>query len=299
MSKTNLKSTQYVLQDSIQLEDVEWSYHIPNLPLPSTINSEGLIKSITVVANSSKQQIALRFQPVSLNRAINADPLDRFIIISFSDFRPRVPQSTTTGENSTETSLATARESADYVVKLLRSGITLNEVHYNFYGHSNSQLKSRTCFLYAAPRPETSKKVDSLGDFTKMKTVAKKSKRIGLLFSVAQVATVVDPHRCQDIEDIETKDYIFTDGCGLISLHFAHELSRKVGIAFRNVRYTPSVFQIRYRGYKGVLMLDPSMKGQTLIKFRKSMRKFSGGSDYSFSVVEYSKVSLLQLSRPF
>jgi regulator of nonsense transcripts 1 len=163
-------------------------------------------------------------------------------------------------------------------------------VQYNFYGHSNSQLKSRTCFLYAAPKPDISQKIEALGDFTKMKTVAKKAKRIGLLFSVAEIATTVQPDRCEDIQDVETKDYIFTDGCGLISPKLAHELARKVGVAFRNIRYTPSVFQIRYRGYKGVVMLDLGMKGKTLIKFRKSMKKFSGASDMSFSVIEYSKV---------
>lgn len=125
-----------------------------------------------------------------------------------------------------------------------------------------------------------------------MKTVAKKAKRIGLLFSSAEVATTLDPSRCLDIEDVEVKDYIFTDGCGLIAPQLAQELARKRKIAFRNVRYTPSVLQIRYRGYKGVLMLDPTLKDGTLVKFRKSMRKFSGGSDLSFAVVEYSKVRL-------
>jgi hypothetical protein len=293
MSKTNTRAFQYVLQDSIQLEDHEWSYRVPNLPRPSTINSQQLMKSITLVSNSVKQQIILRLQVTSLNRAISTDPLDRFIVISFADFRLRAAQpATADGKSGSGTQPATARESADYIVKLLRSGVTLNEVHYNFYGHSNSQLKSRTCFLYAAPKPDISQKIESLGDFTKMKTVAKKSKRIGLLFSVAQTAIIVEPDRCQDIPDIQTNDYIFTDGCGLISRHLALELARRVGIAFRNVRYTPSVFQIRYRGYKGVLMLDPTMKGETLIKFRKSMKKFSGGSDCSFSVVDYSKVFL-------
>ncbi|EHL01954.1 putative RNA-dependent RNA polymerase 2 [Glarea lozoyensis 74030] len=73
----------------------------------------------------------------------------------------------------------------------------------------------------------------------------------------------LNPSRCQDIPDIEAQDYVFTDGCGLISKHLARELSRVLRVAFRNTRYTPSVFQIRYRGYKGVLMLDPGMEKQT------------------------------------
>ncbi|KAF4628609.1 hypothetical protein G7Y89_g9545 [Cudoniella acicularis] len=291
MSKINARAFRYVLQDSIQLEDQEWSYNILNLPKSSTTNSEKLIKSITVVSNSVKQHIELGLQVISLNRAISSEPLDRFVLISFADFRLRVSQSSTDGKSSdsSDTKPATARESTDYIVKLLRSGITLNGIHYNFYGHSNSQLKSRTCFLYAAPKDDISQKVESLGDFKKIKTVPKKAKRIGLLFSVAQIATVLEPRRCEDIQDVETSDYIFTDGCGLICPRFAQELARRVGITFRNVRYTPSVFQIRYRGYKGVLMLDPPMKGETLVKFRKSMKKFSGGNDNSFSVIEYSK----------
>lgn len=296
MSKTNVRAFQHVLQDSILLDDQSWSYRVPNLPRPSTLNSQQLIKSITLVSNSVKQQIVLRLQVSSLNRAISRDPLDRFISISFADFRLRVPPPlTAAGEQGSGTKPATARESADYIVKLLRSGVTLNDVHYNFYGHSNSQLKSRTCILFAAPKPDISKMIEGLGDFTKIKTVAKKSKRIGLLFSVAEMATTVDPNRCEDIQDIETNNYTFTDGCGLISPHLAQELSRRVEIAFRNIRYTPSVFQIRYRGYKGVVMLDPSMRGKTLVKFRKSMKKFSGGSDCSFSVVDYSKVFLSAL----
>ncbi len=71
-------------------------------------------------------------------------------------------------------------------------------IQYNFYGHSNSQLKSRTCFLFAGSKEAIRAKVDALGDFTTMKTVQKKAKRIGLLFSVADVAMVVDPRRCED-----------------------------------------------------------------------------------------------------
>ena len=247
------------------------------------------MKSIAVVSNSEKQQVVLDFLVRSANRAVSSHPLDRFISISFADFRLRVPKPNARSEND-ETQPATARESSDYVVKLLRAGVSLNGVHYNFYGHSSSQLKSRTCLIFADTKTNIKEMVETLGDFSKIKTVAKKAKRIALLFASAHVAIILDPASCQDIPDIETNDYIFTDGCGLISPNLARELAKRLRIIFRNVRYTPSVFQIRYRGYKGVLMLDPGMKGESLAKFRKSMKKFSGGDDYSFAVVEYSKV---------
>lgn len=51
----------------------------------------------------------------------------------------------------------------------------------------------------------------------------------------------------------------------------------------------PSVFQIRYRGYKGILTYEPSMRGKILAKFRDSMRKFKGAVDHGLYVVDYSK----------
>ena len=194
------------------------------------------------------------------------------------------------GDEDSSPTPATAKESADYVTRLLQCGMTINGVTYNFYGHSNSQLKSRACFLYAASKEVIAQKVENLGNFNKMKSVAKKAKRIGLLFSAAEIACELLPELCEDIPDVTSRDYNFTDGCGLISERFAKMLVRKIDIRFRNQRYVPSVFQIRYRGYKGVLMTDPTMKQKTKVKFRDSMRKFTGGEDLSFSVIEYAKV---------
>jgi hypothetical protein len=290
-SVSRLKSFQTSLQSHVDITDRQWNYQVPNLPEPQTLNAHQLIKSVIFTSNAKSQEVKLRLDKASVNRAVNANSLSQFLMVSFADFRLRVELQESSNEASDgEIKIATARESADYVVRALRSGIQLNGVQYNFYGHSNSQLKSRTCFLFAGTRPDISARVEALGDFTKIKTVAKKSKRIGLLFSTAQMATIVKPERCEDIPDVETKDYIFTDGCGLISPHLAHELVKKVGITFRNKRYMPSVFQIRYRGYKGVVNIDPAMKGLIQLKLRKSMKKFSGGTDFSFSVVDYSKV---------
>ena len=297
MAKSGLQSWQYKLQDAICATDNAWSYTVPALPKPSLTNSQGLLKNIAVISNSSKQCIELCLRKASLSRAIAHDPLDRFILISFENFRLYYPvlnsgQSATPLNKYETLKPATHKESADYVVLLLRTGITLNGVNYNFYGHSSSHLKSKTCFLFAGSKDEVSKKVAGLGEFSGMKTAAKKAKRIGLLFSTAAMAMNLEPDRCEDIPDVATKDYIFTDGCGLISKHLAKQLVQRANIRYRNRRYLPSVFQIRYRGYKGVLMLDPDLNGQTLVKFRDSMKKFKGGNDLSFSVVNFSKVRL-------
>jgi hypothetical protein len=54
--------------------------------------------------------------------------------------------------------------------------------------------------------------------------------------------------------------------------------------------YTPTVFQIRYRGYKGVVMLHPDLdlEKQHVVAFRKSQRKFAATIDDTFSVVGHA-----------
>ncbi|KAL6881236.1 RNA dependent RNA polymerase domain-containing protein [Trichoderma novae-zelandiae] len=287
------KHFEHVLLDRISLDDQKWEFHVPKLPTAAASNDLKLIKMVSLSTQDSHHRLELRYGPVDMNRAIQDLLLDRYLIVSLAEFRSlrgASPPSSSEGAAEMVLQPTTARECSDYAVRLLKAGISIQGVHYNFYGHSNSQLKSRTCYLCAASKEAISQKVEALGDFTKMKTVAKKAKRIGLLFSVARAAMQVEPRRVQDIPDIEVGDFIFTDGCGLISPHLAKELSRRSRIVFRNMRYTPSVFQIRYRGYKGVVTLDPTMaKGGPWLKMRKSMKKFGGGDDLSFSVVEYSK----------
>lgn len=143
--------------------------------------------------------------------------------------------------------------------------------------------------MYAASKAEIAAKIEGLRDFSKLKSGGKKVKRIGLLFSTADIAIELSPDRCEDIADIVYHDYTFTDGCGLISKQLAREVARKKHIVHRNMRYLPSVFQIRYRGYKGVLTLHPALLGKVQVQFRDSMKKFGDVKDHSFAVAEYSK----------
>lgn len=287
------RSFEHVLLDKISLDDERWEFNISGLPTAESANRLNLIKMVSLSTKDSRHRLELRYGPVDMNRAIQDASLDKYLVVSLAEFRSiksANSPSTVEGNASTVIQPTTYKECSEYAVKFLRSGISIQGVHYNFYGHSNSQLKSRTCYFLAAPKEQISQRIEGLGDFTKMKTVAKKAKRIGLLFSVARAAMKVDPKKVEDIPDIEVGDYAFTDGCGLIAPALAKELSRRTRIVFRNMRYTPSVFQLRYRGYKGVVTLDPAMaRGGTWLKMRKSMKKFSGGDDLSFSVVEYSK----------
>ncbi|KAF5536417.1 NAM7-nonsense-mediated mRNA decay [Fusarium napiforme] len=287
------KGFHHILLPSLSLDDIVWDFQVPNLPSPSTLKKAKLIKAIALQTDlkECKHSMILKVQLNAPNRATASHPTDRLMLFSLEAFRPLVFGAAAKEQQpAPDLQPRTRQEVSDYSIKCLRAGIILNGVHYNFYGHSNTQLKSRSCFLMAAKREEISRQIESMGDFTKMKTVGKKAKRIGLLFSSSKTAMIINPDRCEDIPDVETDEYVFTDGCGLIAPSLAQELARRTRIIFRDSRYTPSVFQLRYRGYKGVVTVDPRMKNQkALLKLRKSMKKFSGGNDYSFAVVEHSK----------
>lgn len=290
----NLRSFHHVLLPTLQIDDDAWEFHVPELPSPSKLEQAGFIKAISLHSDlrELRHSMTLSLQPNTPNRATANVPLDRFVVFSLEAFRPLVRGPTAEQGPAPDLQPRNCQDVSDYSIRCLRAGIILNSVHYNFYGHSNSQLKSRSCFLMAASKEEISKKTEALGNFTKMKTVGKKAKRIGLLFSSAETVMTISPDRCEDIPDIESPDYVFTDGCGLIAPKLAQELARRTQILFRDTRYTPSVFQIRYRGYKGVVTVDPRMaKQKAWLKLRKSMKKFNGGDDYSFAVVEFSKVT--------
>ena len=272
-----------VLAENLSVDDSEWRYVVPDLPNQETCNKAGYMKSCELVANVSNQGLSLSLGKIPENRAILDIPRDRLIHFTCSNLRLHLPD----GQP------ATFKESSSYIARLLKTRITINDTSYHFYGHSNSQLKSKSCFMMAGTKDEVVRTVDSLGDFSKIASVAKKAKRIGLLFSTAHSALEVEPNRCQDVPDIERDNYVFTDGCGLISPKLVQILVRKHPIIFRNRRTHPSVLQIRYRGYKGVVIVEPQMQPPTWLKLRKSMHKFSGVTNMSFAVVEYSKVGSL------
>lgn len=285
---SNSRNFQATLQEAIDPDDTTWSYVVAKLPSIQKTNAAGLIKCISVTSSDLKQQVLLRLDRPPSNRAIHGVLLDRVILVSFANFRLRWPSSSLEGSSR----LATGKENGDYITRLLVGGIEINSTQYYFFGHSNSQLKTRSCFMYAASKEEISAKVEAMGDFSKLKSVGKKAKRIGLLFSSAEMALMLPPDRCEDISDVEIDNYVFTDGCGLISPQLANKLVQQRKVVYRGKKYLPSVFQIRYRGYKGVLTLDPTLHGQIEVQFRDSMRKFKDASNHSFSVVDYSKVRI-------
>ncbi|KAG5653862.1 hypothetical protein H0H81_009941 [Sphagnurus paluster] len=281
----------YVLREKPSKNDDSWKFFVPSqvLQLPPNRPNHGKLISF------SEERISLQIAKFPENRVLRSDDPSKFILLSFGTLR--FPDST-------------IREGSEYIARLFKAGLFLNGVQYRFYHHSNSQLRGRSCFVREAKSDaELDARIYALGDYGKIMNIAKRAKRIGLLFSEAQLDWQLDPQYIADIPDIKSGDEIFSDGCGLMSRHFAVQLSRAKKIIFRGARYTPCVFQIRYPnlfhviydlsncgsyrylGYKGVLMLHPDLdvEKKHLVQFRKSMKKFATTADLTFSLVNFSK----------
>jgi regulator of nonsense transcripts 1 len=148
---------------------------------------------------------------------------------------------------------------------------------YTFFAHSASQLRNRVCVLYNNNRNvgKAEDIISEFGDFSKLKTAAKRAARIGLLLSTAGETVKLRNEDVSRIDDVERNDYTFTDGCGYISPVVAEMIADHLGISakYKHQIYPyPSVFQVRLLGCKGVLSLKPSLeKG---VEIRKSMEKF-------------------------
>ncbi|KAI0684613.1 RNA dependent RNA polymerase-domain-containing protein [Cytidiella melzeri] len=207
------------------------------------------------------------------NRILQSDDLSKFILVSFEGLRfPGQP----------------ARVAREYMIRFFKEGLFLNGVQYRFYGHSNSQLRSRSCFLReASSDQELDARIYQFGDFERIASAAKRAKRIGLLFSEAKLDWILDPQHTANVDDIENNGENFSDGCGLISTQFSQQLSRRKRIIYHGRPYTPAVYQISADHFQGVLMLDPKLT-KAHVHFRKSQRKFNATQNNTFSVVDYS-----------
>ena len=89
------------------------------------------------------------------------------------------------------------------------------------------------------------------------------------------------------INDITTKNekYIFNDGCGKISFSLMIDICNKL-----NYGELASAAQIRYKGAKGVLAIDPLIKENKII-LTKSMIKFNCDNCNDLEICRFAKYS--------
>ncbi|KNA17291.1 hypothetical protein SOVF_081360 [Spinacia oleracea] len=158
------------------------------------------------------------------------------------------------------------------ILSILREGIVIGDKRFEFLAFSASQLRSNSVWMFASNDKVKADDIrEWMGSFNKIRSISKCAARMGQLFSAAWQTVVVPVQDVEVIPDIELNsdgiDYCFSDGIGKISLSFARQVAQKCG-----VEHTPSAFQIRYGGYKGVVAVDRNSFRK--LSLRSSMLKF-------------------------
>ncbi|XP_021834254.1 probable RNA-dependent RNA polymerase 1 [Prunus avium] len=180
------------------------------------------------------------------------------------------------------------------ILSTLRNGIVIGEKKFEFLAFSSSQLRGHSVWMFASRSELKAQDIRNwMGDFNEIRNVAKHAARLGQSFSSSKEAFTVGEDEVELIPDVEIErdgvEYCFSDGIGKISAEFAARVARKFKLSC-----TPSAFQIRYGGYKGVLAVDPTLSKN--LSLRKSMCKYQSNNT-TLDVLKWSKYQPYFLNR--
>ncbi|KAI1295242.1 hypothetical protein EDD11_007880 [Mortierella claussenii] len=169
------------------------------------------------------------------------------------------------------------------IFSALTNGIRIGDRDYHFLAFSASQLRDNSAWFFCSQGGTHT--VDSIhrwmGDFSHIKSIAKYAARMGQCFSSTRAIDNLLASDVEMIEDIEYENHNFSDGCGRIS----GSLAKMIGIELEK-ETTPSAFQIRLGGSKGVVVYHPPLP-ERRVQIRPSMKKF----DVEHYVLEVIKTS--------
>ncbi|KAF3099674.1 hypothetical protein TWF569_001925 [Orbilia oligospora] len=161
---------------------------------------------------------------------------------------------------------------------------------FKFLGFSQSSLRSHTAWFMATiatPRRTITvdRVIELLGDFKSIKIPGKCAARIGQAFTDTVANIKIDDFMIAQKRDIIKigpggKKYTFSDGCGTVSKPLI-EMIWKKGEFTSDPK--PTVFQIRFRGAKGVVALDSTQR-DPILSLYDSMVKFDGLRNRVFEI---------------
>ncbi|XXG40886.1 hypothetical protein AAC387_Pa01g1487 [Persea americana] len=178
------------------------------------------------------------------------------------------------------------------ILSTLKDGIVVGDKKFDFLAFSSSQLKENSVWMFASRSGCTAADIrEWMGDFSSIKNVGKYSARLGQSFGSSRESSTVMKDEIECIPDIETEDrkYNFSDGIGKISADFAEKVASKCDLSS-----TPSAFQIRYGGYKGVVAVDP--KSEFKLSLRRSMCKYKS-DNRKLDILSWSRYLPCSLNR--
>ncbi|GAV82938.1 RdRP domain-containing protein/RRM_6 domain-containing protein [Cephalotus follicularis] len=223
------------------------------------------------------------------------EDIDNFLRVSFVDEDWEKIRSADLSPHTSSTNEIRRTEIYKRIISALHNGIIIGDKKFEFLAFSSSQLRENSAWMFASRKGLTAADIrEQMGYFRRIRNVAKYAARLGQSFSSSTETLSVGRHEIKIIPDVEIERngtrYVFSDGIGKISEEFARRVAIKCG--FKG--FTPSAFQIRYGGYKGVVAVDPnsSMK----LSLRNSMCKYES-EDTKLDVLAYSKYQPSFLNR--
>ncbi|GMJ03735.1 RNA-dependent RNA polymerase 1 [Hibiscus trionum] len=215
--------------------------------------------------------------------------IDNFLRVSFVEEELGKIHSS---DLSSSTSVTDGKPTRIYqrILSTLRNGILIGDKKFEFLACSTSQLRENSIWMFASKPGLTAEDIrEKMGQFHVIRNVAKYAARLGQSLSSSRETLEVNQNEIKVIPDIEVEKYNFSDGIGKISAKLARQVAQKC-----RLKHTPSAFQIRYGGYKGVVAVDPS--SSVKLSLRKSMQKFDADST-SLDVLSWSKLHTCYLNR--
>ncbi|KAJ4007046.1 hypothetical protein NW752_010460 [Fusarium irregulare] len=189
--------------------------------------------------------------------------------------------------------------------RIMDEGIQIVGRKYHFLGFSHSSLRAHSVW-FSAPFVDEDLEIQTpeailkaLGDFEDIRVPAKCAARIGQAFSEIPYAVPIfeTDIAYRFIHDVKSADgsRVFSDGVGTISQEALEEVWPYMSMKAA----APTCLQIRWGGCKGMLSLDPRLKGRVFCIRRESMMKFPSRDIAELGICDSaSKPLRLVLNRP-
>ncbi|KAG9008075.1 hypothetical protein FRB94_013732 [Tulasnella sp. JGI-2019a] len=167
---------------------------------------------------------------------------------------------------------------------VLKEGLVIAGREYEFLHFSQSALKEHAVW-FCRPFVEADGQVvtadtirQGLGDFRHLEQQpARMAARMSQAFTATEPSLTLEVEEIFPIQDIEREGSCFTDGIGDISPNMAARIVQSLQSKRGNKKrfyVTPSAYQFRMGGYKGVLAVDYKLRGME-VRLRKSQSKFN------------------------
>lgn len=206
---------------------------------------------------------------------------DNFLKIEFKD------------ENDTQlyTNTPTTKTLSSLYSLIFKNGINLCGKKYVFFLNPTNSMRSNSLWMLEENESKTHKEFyyRELGLYSLLTSSSLSfSKLLSRLSQNFTSTLAYDGHFISEIENDVVgaeKNYIFNDGCGMISLDLLKEICSNL-----NKGVYASAIQVRYKGAKGVLVVNPTIEGKKII-LTKSMVKFNCENTNDLEIIRFSRYS--------